>query len=82
MPLAEAAGRVAAEDAVSVVELPPFDRSAMDGYAVRAADTTGPMRVIGEVAAGEVWSGTLGEGEALGITTGAAFAPSNPPSIG
>ncbi|MGH2949247.1 MAG: hypothetical protein ACRDPC_23835, partial [Solirubrobacteraceae bacterium] len=39
VPLAVAAGRVAAEPAHSAVDLPPFDRSAMDGYAVRAADT-------------------------------------------
>ena len=39
VPLAGAAGRVVAEDALAVVDLPPFDRSAMDGYAVRAADS-------------------------------------------
>ncbi|MET0771081.1 MAG: gephyrin-like molybdotransferase Glp [Solirubrobacteraceae bacterium] len=75
VPLAEAAGRVAAEDAVSLVDLPPFDRSAMDGYAVRAGDTSGPMRIAGEVAAGEVWPGELEPGTALGITTGAALPP-------
>ena len=47
----------------------------MDGYAVHAADTRGPMRIVGEIAAGEVWSGTLGAGEAVGITTGAALPP-------
>jgi len=47
----------------------------MDGYAVHAADTRGAMRLVGEVAAGEVWSGTLGAGEAVGITTGAALPP-------
>ena len=75
MPLAEACGRVAAQDAVSLVDLPPFDRSAMDGYAVRAADTAGPMRLAGEIAAGEVWPGTLEAGCALAITTGAALPP-------
>ncbi len=44
VPLAEAAGRVAAEPARSAVDLPPFDRSAMDGYAVRAADTAPAIR--------------------------------------
>ena len=39
VPLAEAADRTAAEDAAAAVDLPPFDRSAMDGYAVRSADT-------------------------------------------
>ena len=50
--LAEAAGRVAASDAAAAVDLPPFDRSAMDGYAVRSADTgAGPLRLAGEIAA-------------------------------
>ena len=40
VPLREAAGRVAAEEGRSAVDLPPFDRSAMDGYVVRSADTT------------------------------------------
>ena len=54
VPLAEAAGRVAAEEGRSAVDLPPFDRSAMDGYAVRAADTGGgELRLAGEIAAGE-----------------------------
>ena len=56
VPLAEAAGRVAAAPARSAVDLPPFDRSAMDGYAVRAADTAPgvALRLAGGVAAGEV----------------------------
>jgi len=54
VPLDQAAGRVAAEEGRSAVDLPPFDRSAMDGYAVRSADTTaGTLRLVGEVAAGE-----------------------------
>ena len=59
VPLADAAGRVAAEPALSAVDLPPFDRSAMDGYAVRAADTAPgvPLRLAGGVAAGEVADG-------------------------
>ena len=56
VPLTEAAGRVAAAPALSAVDLPPFDRSAMDGYAVRAADTAPgvALRLSGGVAAGEV----------------------------
>jgi len=75
IPLTEAAGRIAAEDARSVVDLPPFDRSAMDGYAVRAADTDppAPLALAGAVAAGEVASAALAPGTALGITTGAAL---------
>ena len=54
VPLGEAAGRVAAEPGLSAVDLPPFDRSAMDGYAVRSADTAPdvPLRLVGGVAAG------------------------------
>ena len=60
----------------SAVDLPPFDRSAMDGYAVRAGRHHGaPMRIAGEVAAGEVGRSALEPGTALGITTGAALPP-------
>ena len=60
----------------SAVDLPPFDRSAMDGYAVRAADTGGgPLRLAGEVAAGETRDAPLEPGTALGITTGAPIPP-------
>jgi molybdopterin molybdotransferase len=76
-PLAEAAGRVAAAPALSAVDLPPFDRSAMDGYAVRAADTAPgvPLRLVGGVAAGEVASATLEPGTAARVSTGAAIPP-------
>ena len=71
VPLAEAAGRVAAEPARSVVDLPPFDRSAMDGYAVRAADTAPgvPLRLTGGVAAGEVASAPLEPGTAARVSS-------------
>jgi molybdopterin molybdotransferase len=77
VPLEAAAGRVAAEPAVSAVDLPPFDRSAMDGYAVRAADTAPgvPLRVAGGVAAGEVASVALEPGTAARLATGAAIPP-------
>jgi len=76
VPLAEAAGRVAAEAGLSAVDLPPFDRSAMDGYAVRAADTAGAeLRLAGEIAAGETREAPLEPGTALGITTGAPIPP-------
>ena len=75
--LDEAAGRVAAAPALSAVDLPPFDRSAMDGYAVRAADTAPgvPLRLAGGVAAGEVASATLEPGTAARVSTGAAIPP-------
>ncbi len=76
VPLAEAAGRIATEEGRSAVDLPPFDRSAMDGYAVRAADTGGSaLRLVGELAAGATATATLEPGTALGITTGAPIPP-------
>jgi molybdopterin molybdotransferase len=67
-----AAGRVAAEEARSRVDLPPFDSSAMDGFAVRSVDTPGRLPVAERVAAGRPASRPLGAGEAMGIATGAA----------
>lgn len=77
-PLRDAIGRVAVESVRSPLDLPGFDRSAMDGYAVRAADTapgSAPLRVVGAVAAGEDPAFSLGPGDAVGITTGAALPP-------
>jgi molybdopterin molybdotransferase len=77
VPLTEAAGRVAAEPATSAVDLPPFDRSAMDGFAVRAADTAPgvALRLVGGVAAGEVATAELEGGTAVRVSTGAALPP-------
>src|SRR5579862_8927196 len=66
-----AAGRVLAEDARAVADLPPFDSSAMDGYAVRAADTPGTLRVVAHSAAGHPADRVLASSEAIGISTGA-----------
>ena len=63
--------RVLAAEARAVSDLPPFDSSAMDGYAVRAADTPGTLRVSGHSAAGHPASGDLQAGEAIEISTGA-----------
>ena len=71
VPVARAAGRVVAEPALAVTDLPPFDSSAMDGYAVRAADTPGALTVVGHSAAGKPESRALGAGEAIVISTGA-----------
>ncbi|HKH17695.1 MAG TPA: gephyrin-like molybdotransferase Glp [Solirubrobacteraceae bacterium] len=73
--LDEALGRVAAEDALSAVDLPPFDRSAMDGFALVAADTDPPRSLVvaGQLAAGDVSDSALSSGSAIGITTGAAL---------
>jgi molybdopterin molybdotransferase len=71
VPVAAAAGRVLADPAAAIVDLPPFDSSAMDGYAVRAADVPGQLRVVGHSAAGTPFTGVLTAGEAVGISTGA-----------
>jgi molybdopterin molybdotransferase len=68
--LADVAGRVTAGPASAAVDLPPFPSSAMDGFAVRAADTPGRLRITGRVAAGRPAAVPLGPGEAMGISTG------------
>ena len=72
--LEEALHRVLAEEIVADSDLPPFDRSQMDGYAVRAEDTTDApvrLRIVGESAAGKGWHNQLKQGEAVRIMTGA-----------
>jgi molybdopterin molybdotransferase len=72
--LSETVGRVLAEDVAARRTQPPFAVSAMDGYAVRAADVaTVPARltVVGSVPAGQAYPGTIGRGEAVRIFTGA-----------
>jgi molybdopterin molybdotransferase len=72
--LADALGRALAEDVAARRTQPPFAASAMDGYAVRAADVQRvPVRlkVVGSVPAGQAYAGTLGRGEAVRIFTGA-----------
>jgi molybdopterin molybdotransferase len=72
--LEDAAGRVLAESVSAVVDLPPFDRTAMDGFAVRAADVSAgaSLRVIGDLAAGGE-TVALEPGTAARISTGAAI---------
>jgi molybdopterin molybdotransferase len=77
-PLAQAHGRVLAADLVALRTQPPTDVSAMDGYAVRAADVAqvpARLRLIGEVAAGHPFDGTVGAGEAARIFTGGVLPP-------
>ncbi len=78
VPILEALGRVLAEEIVSDIDIPPFDNSAMDGYAVRAADVAAaapesPVRltVVGSVAAGYVAGVGVEPGTAIRIMTGA-----------
>ena len=77
-PIAEALGQVLAEDVASEFDIPPLDNTAMDGYAVRAADTAGAsesnpvrLRVVGELAAGYVFDGEVTPGTGVRIMTGA-----------
>ncbi len=75
--LEAAHGRVLAADLPALCTQPPFDASAMDGYAVRAEDIAPGTRLrrIGEAAAGRAFAGTLGSGEAVRIFTGAPVPP-------
>jgi molybdopterin molybdotransferase len=70
--LALAPGRVLGEDVTAIRDQPPFPASAMDGWAVRAAETPGALRIAGESAAGHAFEGELGPGQAVRIFTGAA----------
>lgn len=82
VPLWEAPGRALAEDMRATAMLPPWDNSAMDGYAVRAADITGAapdrpavLEVTGLLHAGEIPSAHVGRSEAVRIMTGAPLPP-------
>jgi molybdenum cofactor synthesis domain-containing protein len=72
--LAEAVGRLLREKIIADTDLPPFDRSQMDGYAVVASDTKNApviLKLVGESAAGRGWHKTLKRGHAIRIMTGA-----------
>jgi molybdopterin molybdotransferase len=71
VPLLDAHGRVLREDVAAPYDLPRGDNSAMDGYALRAADTPGPLRVIEEIAAGQPPRLRVERGTASRIMTGA-----------
>ena len=77
-PIVDAVGQVLAESIVAPFDIPPHDNTAMDGYAVQSASTAGAsqdapqrLRVAGELAAGYVYNGAVGAGEAVRIMTGA-----------
>lgn len=80
VPLLQAFGRVLAEEIRADKDGPPFANSAMDGYAVQAADTVGAgpdwparLRVLGDVPAGSVFAGAVAPGTAVRIMTGAVL---------
>jgi molybdopterin molybdotransferase len=68
--LDDALGRTLSEDASATVDLPPFDSSAMDGFAVRSEDTPGRLPVVHRIAAGSPAPRKLEPGQAMGIATG------------
>src|SRR5436190_4371661 len=70
VPIEAAAGRVLAQGARAAVDLPPFPSSAMDGFAVRAADTPGRLPVAGRILAGAPAAGSLEPRQTMGIATG------------
>ncbi len=82
VPMLDALDRVLSEDIVADINVPPFDNSAMDGYAVRAEDIAGAsaeqpitLRVVGDVAAGYTASRSVERGTAMRIMTGAPLPP-------
>ena len=79
VPLAQAGGRIAAADVVAPIPLPPFDNSAVDGYAVRHADLKADaetrLKISGRLTAGRSTETPAGAGEAIRIFTGAPMPP-------
>lgn len=80
VPLGAALGRVLAQDIVSPSDIPEFDRSTMDGYAVRSADTFGAseslpalLSIVGDIRMGTLPRRAIGKGEAMRIATGGAL---------
>jgi molybdopterin molybdotransferase len=72
VPLDEATNRILATAVIAPRDHPPFDRSTRDGYALRASDIANPLRIIGQLRAGESWQRVpLGPNEAIEIMTGA-----------
>lgn len=71
VPIAEAEGRVLAREVIAMVDSPPEDSSAMDGYAVRDADLPASLEVIGESFAGRGFDRTVTPGTCVRIFTGA-----------
>lgn len=71
VPLNQANGRVLYKDIASDIDMPPFDKSAMDGYACRAADLDRPLKIVETIAAGYRPQKSVGQGECSKIMTGA-----------
>jgi molybdopterin molybdotransferase len=71
VPVADALDRVIAEDVRAAGDVPPFPSSAMDGYAIKAGAANRTLTVIGESRAGAPFDGSVGDGDAVRISTGA-----------
>jgi molybdopterin molybdotransferase len=75
IPLPDSLGRVLARDIVSRISMPPFDKSAMDGYALRRDDDSRHFKIVEIIAAGSTPSKALSRGECAKIMTGAMLPP-------
>ena len=82
LPLSSTLGRVLAQDIIAAEDLPPFDRSTMDGYAVRAADTFGAteslpalLTITGDILMGALPENKIVQGTCMKIATGGALPP-------
>ena len=76
--IGQAFGRILADQVVADRDYPPFDRSARDGFAVRAVDLSGQagtLEIIGEIKAGDTFTGAVGPGQCAQMMTGAAVPP-------
>src|SRR5215212_1868481 len=71
VPVDDALGRVLAEDVVAAADVPPFDNSAMDGFALAAGPPGRTLSLVGESRAGAPATAAPGEGEAIRVSTGA-----------
>src|SRR3954470_16171874 len=72
LPVEQALGRLLAEDVTAATDVPAFPNSAMDGFALRSGPAARTLRLVCESRAGAPFAGTVGDGEAVRISTGAA----------
>jgi len=75
VPLMDSLGRVLGQDVVSTISMPPFDKSAMDGYAVTTDDDSNKFQIMEIIAAGDVPRKTIAKGQCAKIMTGAMLPP-------
>lgn len=82
LPIEKIVNRVLAKDLVATIDIPPFDRAAMDGYAVKAEDTYGAsdfspktLKLVGVLRAGESTSKSINHGECIRVATGCPIPP-------